>query len=137
MTLLCTKQITSQFIRYSLVGIVSNVMGYSTYLFFTSNGVDSVMAMSILYSCACLASFSGNKHWTFVDTIHARKYFPRYVLIQIIGYLTNLSLLFLLHKQLGFPHQWVQLLAFPLVATELFILNKYYVFRGAQNGVKP
>jgi putative flippase GtrA len=137
MTLLRPKQITHQFLRYSLVGIVSNAMGYSSYLIVTSIGVGSVKGMTIVYVCACLASFAGNKQWTFGDATRTRKLFPRYVAIQIFAYATNLFLLLLLHKRLGFPHQWVQLLAIAVVATELFILSKYYVFRGAQNGARP
>lgn len=136
MTLLRPKQITHQFLRYALVGIASNAIGYSFYLIFTSIGVGSVKGMTIVYVCACLASFAGNKQWTFGDATRTSKLFPRYVAIQFIGYATNLFLLLLLHKRLGFPHQWVQLLAMAVVATELFLLSKYYVFRGAQNGVK-
>jgi len=137
MTLLHPKQITHQFLRYSLVGIASNAIGYSSYLILTSIGVGSVKGMTIVYAFACLASFAGNKQWTFGDVTRTRKLFPRYFAIQIIGYATNLFLLLLLHKWLGLPHQCVQLLAIALVATELFILSKYYVFRSSLNGTSP
>lgn len=135
--LFCPRQVTRQFLRYSVVGIASNAIGYSSFLIVTSIGVSPVKGMTIVYICACLASFAGNKQWAFGDATQTRKLFPRYVAIQVIGYVTNLFLLLLLHKQLGFPYQWIQLLAFALVATELFILSKYYVFRGAQNRVRP
>jgi len=134
MILLPSKQITHQFLRYSLVGVVSNVVGYCFYLLVTSIGLGPVQGMSLVYACACVASFIGNKKWTFGDKTRIRKIFPPYAGIQIAGYLTNLLLMLVLYKQFGLPHQWVQLLAFAVVATELFLLSKYYVFRGTQNG---
>lgn len=76
-----------------------------------------------------MASFYGNKRWTFSVTGKSRSLFPRYVSIQIAGYVTNLGLLILFHKRLGFPHQAVQLVSIALVACELYLLSKYYVFR--------
>jgi putative flippase GtrA len=131
MTLLPSKQITHQFLRYSLVGAVSNAVGYSAYLLVTSIGLGPVQGMTLVYACACVASFVGNKKWTFGDKTRIRKIFARYVAIQIAGYLTNLLLLLVLHKQFGLSHQWVQLFAFAVVAAELFFLSKYYVFREA------
>ena len=136
MTFLLSRQITHQFLRYSLVGVTSNAVGYSFYLLVTSLGLGSVQGMSLVYACACLASFAGNKKWTFGDSTRARTIFPRYVAIQIVGYLTNLLLLLVFYKRFGLPHQCVQLLAIAVVATELFILSKYYVFRGAQSGAR-
>jgi len=92
--------------------------------------------MSLVYSSNCFVSFLGNKKWTFSDSTRAQKIFPRYVAIQIAGYLTNLMLLLVFYKRFGLPHQWVQLLAIVVVAIELFLLSKYYVFRGAQSGAR-
>ena len=131
-----SKPITHQFLKYSLVGVASNAIGFCFYLFVTSIGLGSIPAMSIVYACAGLASFAGNKKWAFGDNTRTSKIFPRYVVILITGYLTNLLLLLLLYRQFGLPHQWVQLIAIAVVATELFLLSKYYVFRGAQSGAR-
>lgn len=132
MTFLLSRKGALQFIRYLLVGVVSNAVGYCIYLLVTSIGLGPIQGMSLVYVCACWISFVGNKKWSFGDTTRARKVFPRYVSIQIAGYLTNLLLLLVLHKQFGLPHQWVQLIALVVVAPELFLLSKYYVFRGVQ-----
>lgn len=136
MILLPSKLIMHQFLRYSLVGVASNVVGYSFYLLVTSIGLGSIQGMSLVYACAGLASFAGNKKWTFGDNTRTSKIFPRYVAIQITGYLTNLLLLLVLYKQFGLPHQWVQLIAIAVVAIEMFLLSKFYVFRGAQSGAR-
>lgn len=132
MTFLLSRKGAHQFIRYLLVGVASNAAGYCIYLLVTSIGLGPIQGMSLVYACACLISFFGNKKWSFGDTTRAREIFPRYVIIQMAGYLTNLFLLLVLHKQFGLPHQWVQLIALVVVAPQLFLLSKYYVFRGVQ-----
>jgi putative flippase GtrA len=130
-------QLRPQLLRYAMIGIASNAFGYNIYLFITWLGLGSVQAMSFVYGSICFASFFGNKRWTFSDSTRARKTILRYVVIQIVGYLTNLLMLLVLYKQFGVPHQWVQLIAIAVVATELFLLSKYYVFCGAKRSASP
>lgn len=134
MSLLQSRRMTRQFAKYVVVGLASNALGYSCYLIITSIGVGSELGMTLVYTSACMVSFFFNKRWTFADPTRSRMLLPRYVFIQIIGYLTNLLLLLVLYRRYGFPHQWVQLLAFVVVAVELFLLSKYFVFRGASIG---
>lgn len=131
-----TRKLSQQFLAYSFVGVISNCIGYCFYLIGTSAGLSPIQAMSLVYVCSCLLSFAGNKKWTFSDSTRAWKIFPRYALIQMAGYLTNLLLLMMLYKFFGVPHQLVQLIAIATVAIELFLLSKYFVFRGAESRVK-
>lgn len=117
-----------------MVGVASNALGYLAYLFLTSTRIGSIQAMSYVYFSSCLVSFLGNKNWTFGDSSQTRKILPRYIFIQVLGYLTNLLLLMVFYRLLGFPHQWVQFFAISVVAIELFILSKYYAFSGGQSG---
>lgn len=124
-----------QLLRYTVVGSGANLLGYGAYVALTSLKVGPIFAMSIVYTAACLASFLGNKNWTFRNRGRTKRLLPKYFAIQIIGYLTNLAMLVILSRVLGFPHQWVQLFAIFVVAVELFVLSKYYVFRATKIGV--
>lgn len=137
MQLLQSRQSIQQFYRYLVVGAGSNAIGYGMYLLITWLGVGALLGMSIIYLCACLVSFAGNKRWTFASRSNSIALLPRYVCMQIAGYLTNFLLLLVLYKHLGFSHQVIQLLAMFVVAIELFLLSKYYVFREANDGVGP
>ena len=137
MQLLQLRQSIQQFYRYLVVGAGSNAIGYGIYLLITWLGVGALLGMSVIYLCACLVSFVGSKHWIFASRSNSMALMLRYVCMQIVGYLTNYFLLLVLCKRLGFSHQVIQLLAMVVVAIELFLLSKFYVFREANDGVGP
>lgn len=118
-----------QVLKYLSVGAASNAIGYGSYVLLTAIGLGSILSMSMVYAIACLLSFALNKNWTFACRSRNRLLLPKYVMAQVLGYVTNLMLLLILSQRLGLPHQIVQLLAIVVVATELFLLSKYYVFR--------
>lgn len=84
--------------------------------------------MTLVYIIASVIAFTANRSWTF----RSRKSFNtsalKYALCQIIGYTTNLVILSWLYYTLGVPHQAAQLVGMAVVAIELFLLNRYYVF---------
>ena len=125
------KHLQIQFLKYLAIGAAANSIGYGLYLLITWIGVSSILGMSMVYTSACIASFWVNKIWTFGDKTEHRSLLPRYLFIQFIGYLTNLLMLLVLSQSLGIPHQLAQLLAIVIVAIELFLLSKHYVFRAA------
>jgi putative flippase GtrA len=126
-----------QFLKYIVVGAGVNLLCYGAYVALTFLKVGPIFAMSFVYTTACLVSFLGNKNWTFRNRSRTKRLLSRYFAIQIIGYLTNLAMLVILSRVLGFPHQTIQLLAIFVVGVELFVLSKYYVFWATQNAVRP
>lgn len=119
---------TAQLFRYALVGIVSNLAGYLIYIGVTWFGVEPKIAVSLLYPVAVLVAYFGHVRYTFADSENSSGGVLRYVLAHVVGFIMNLSLLYILHDLMGAPHQLVQLLAIFLVAGVLFLLFKYYVF---------
>lgn len=117
-----------QVIRYIIIGALSNLFGFLVYLAITSNGLYSIYSMTIVYVAATLVSFVGNKQWTFASNGRSNKCFQKYVVVQTSGYLTNFLLLSILCGKFGFPHQKIQFLAMLIVASQLYLLRKYYVF---------
>jgi putative flippase GtrA len=59
--------------------------------------------------------------------------FVRYVISYAIGYLLNLSVLWLAVDYFGFPHQIVQGAMIFTLALMLFLLQKYWVFLERDN----
>lgn len=129
------RLIYKQFAKYLAVGGLLNGLAYSLYLATTLTGASPSVSMSLIYVIMSVTTYTANRSWTFQSDAILSKSALRYFLIQIIGYLTNLTMLVILSRVLGFPHQWVQLLAIFVVGVELFVLNKYYVFRVTKNGV--
>jgi putative flippase GtrA len=117
-----------QFLKYVLVGIVSNLLLYSAYLSLTTFGVGHKSAMTLLYFFGVFLTFIVNRSWTFKHLGIFHTVFVRYVAVCVLGYLLNFMLLWLGVDYLHFPHQGVQALAIVSIAAIVFLMHKYWVF---------
>ena len=118
--------------RFILVGLVSNVVLYLIYLGLTSVGLGPKLAMSLAYVIGVVQTFHFNRAWSFRYRGALHGAFTRYILTYIFGYFFNLSILWFAVDHLQFPHQIVQAVAIIVVATSLFLLNKYWVFAASR-----
>lgn len=121
--------IMRQLIRYGFVGVASNVTIYFFYLLITYLGVESKIAMTLLYIIGASIGFIGNRKWTFAHRGDSSSAALRYVLAHLFGYMLNYLFLFIFADRLGYAHQLVQAVAIIIVAGFLFIAFKYFVFR--------
>jgi putative flippase GtrA len=117
-----------QGLRYGIVGIVSNLVLYMSYLLFTSLGVGHKTAMTVLYVVGVLQSFYFNKRWSFSHDGLASSALVRYLATYAFFYLLNIGSLFLFVDQLGLPHAWVQALTMLAIIVPLFLAQRYWVF---------
>ncbi len=58
-------EIPVQFIRYAVVGLISNVSLYLVYLALTSAGMGHKIAMTLLYVVGVSLTFLLNRNWSF------------------------------------------------------------------------
>jgi len=119
---------SKQFAKYLVVGGLSNSLAYGLYIAITLVGVSPIAGMSMVYVVASVTAFTANRGWTFQSSASLSGSALRYILSQMLGYGTNLILLFSLYYMLDVPHQVAQLIGIGVVAVELFLLNRYYVF---------
>lgn len=127
------KRTLGQLIRYGVVGLTSNGIGFLLYLLLTWLGMGPKVAMSLLYVIGVVQTFFFNKHWSFSYGGKDRGAFIRYCQAYGLGYLINLAALVVLVDKLGYPHQIVQCALILLVAGMLFLLQKFWVFPAAAN----
>lgn len=120
-----------EFLRFAVVGVISNGVLYAAYLVATAAGAAPKIAMSVLYCLGVAATFCFNKRWSFDFSGGNRGPFVRYCLSYVVGFVLNLLTLHILVDRLGYPHQLVQGLAVVEVAVILFLLHKLWVFRPA------
>lgn len=116
-------------LRYAVVGISSNSIGYAAYLALTWLGVPFKLAMSFLYALSICISFLGNRNWTFEHRGNVMGAAWRFGLAHAIGYLLNLGLLTVFVDKLGYPHECVQAAAIFVLGSFLFVFFKTFVFR--------
>lgn len=124
----------SQFFRYAAVGIVSNIISYLLYLLATGLGVGPKSAMSFLYIMSVLQTFVFNKKWAFRFEGPAAPALARYAVSYAVGYVINMLALMVLVDQVGLPHQWVQGVMILVIASIIFMAQKYWVFSQAPMG---
>ena len=118
-----------QVMRYGIVGLSTNALGYVLYLGLTALGMGPKLAMSLLYMVGVLQTFVFNKSWTFRYVGQGRAAFQRHVVLYAAGYGINLLLLAMLVDTLHWPHQWVMAGLVVLMAVFFFVGQKYWVFR--------
>ncbi|MDX1922062.1 MAG: GtrA family protein [Alphaproteobacteria bacterium] len=123
------KATAIQFVRYAMVGLVSNVMGYLIYLLVTYLGMAPKIAMTFLYGVGVTISFFGNRYLVFADGGRLKTTGIKFIAAYLIGYFLNLSLLIVFVDQMGYPHQIVQAIAICVVAVFLFCALKVFVFK--------
>ena len=117
-----------QLTRYAIIGLASNVFGYLLYLTFTFGGIGYKAAMTLVYVVGVIQTFFFNRKWSFRHDGAVSGSFVRYVAVYALGYLLNLGLLTIGVDHLELPHQAVQAVAIFVVATTIFVMNRYWVF---------
>lgn len=120
-----------QLLRFAVVGVGSNVIGYLLYLLITYLGVAPKLAMTVLYGVGVFTGFVGNRKYTFAHQ-GGRSTGLRYLMAHSLGYLINLSIQLIMVDHLGYAHQLAQALGICVVAALLFVMFKYFVFVNAK-----
>lgn len=123
-----------QLLRYAIVGVVSNALGYMVYLLLTQAGIAPTMTVTLLYITTAALAFFGNRRLTFQSRSRFLGPALRYVIAHGIGYVINLALLAVFADRLGVPHQLVQLAAIFVVAGFMFFALRWFVFADRSEG---
>jgi putative flippase GtrA len=121
------QNLDKQVVRYIIVGVASNTIGYLLYLVLTQLGVGHKTAMSGLYFIGVAINFYLNRSWTFRTTQSVRAGLARLLLAIALGYLLNLIWLYTFVDLVGWPHELVQLAAIVVISVYFFMINKHYV----------
>lgn len=117
-----------QMIRYAIIGIASNLVGYVAYLLLTFFLVGPKIAMTLVYLAGASVGYFGNRQWTFTHKGRMLPTLIRYSLAHVFGYTINFVLLYVFVDRMLYPHQAVQLVAILVVAGILFFVFKKFVF---------
>ena len=109
--------------------MTANLALYLSYLLLTYAGVGHKTAMTGLYILGTIITFIANKSWTFKHRDSGASSFMRYIIAYFSGYMTNLLGLYFLVDILLYRHEIVQLIMIFVVAIQLFMLQRLWVFK--------
>ena len=117
-----------QVIRYGVVGVLNNLLGYGIYLLVTWWWLDPKVAITLMYPIGAFTAYFGHAKYSFGYRGPTSHGLARYVVAHVVGYATNVAMLYWFVDRLGFAHQLVQAAAIFVVAGVLFLLFRYFVF---------
>ena len=122
------RRLDASFIRFAVVGVVSNATLYLLYLGLTGLGLGHKVAMTIVYIIGVTATFLANRSWSFQSRRTTGGSFLRYILAYCAGYALNYVALVLLVDIAGYRHELVQAAMVVIIAVVMFVLQRYWVF---------
>ncbi len=120
--------VITQIIRYGVVGVLNNLLGYLIYLAITWLWLEPKIAVTMLYPIGAFTAYFGQAKYSFSYQGRTRGGMFRYIIAHAIGYGVNVLLLYIFVDKFLFPHQLVQAAGIVLVAGLLFLLFRYFVF---------
>ncbi|MET0777247.1 MAG: GtrA family protein [Pseudomonas mandelii] len=122
------KETIIELVRYGVIGLTTNLLGYFVYLLITYSGGTPKITMSVLYALGTAIGFISNRKWTFSHDGNWMSAGARYIFAHGLGYALNLSILIIMVDHFGYPHQWVQVFSIFAVAGFIFLMSKFFVF---------
>lgn len=117
-----------QVVRYGVVGVLNNLLGYLIYLVVTWLWLEPKLAITLLYPVGAFTAYFGHAKYSFSYRGRTTHGLLRYIIAHLIGYGVNVLLLYVFSDRLHFPHQAVQAVAVFVVAGVLFLLFRFFVF---------
>jgi putative flippase GtrA len=123
-----TTAMLGQVVRYGVVGVLNNFLGYLIYLLITWLWLDPKVAVTLMYPIGAVTAYFGHARYSFGYSGRTSHGIVRYAIAHLIGYGANVGMLYLFSDQMGYPHQLVQAVAIVAVAGILYLLFHYFVF---------
>jgi putative flippase GtrA len=120
-----------ELLRFSVVG-GGSVIVYTLTLVLFRTFLGLLAASVVAYVCAMTINYSLQKLWAFQSDRPHTQALPRYVVIHAGGIVLNVLTLALLADTLALWLPLSQVIAFGLVATWSYFLQKFWVFSSAK-----
>lgn len=117
-----------QIVRYGMVGVLNNLLGYLIYLLITWLWLDPKTVVALMYPIGATTAYFGHARYSFAYSGRTSQGIARYIVAHLIGYVSSIGMLFVFSDCLGFPHQLVQAVSILVVAGILYLLFRYFVF---------
>lgn len=132
------SSLIGQLLRFGTVGLVNTAIGLMAIfavIFFFNAG--PAVANAIGYAIGLAVSFALNRVWTFGDSRSVAKVLPRYILVAVISYLLNLSIVLVGTYQFDLGPYLVQFFGIGAYTLVMFLGCRWFVFRAPTHSDVP
>jgi hypothetical protein len=121
-----------QFIRYACVGLTLNSIAFLNYLVVAWALGSPKTAVAVLYPITAAIGYRAHGAVSFKASADNLSGLMRYVFAHFSGYASSLFIMHLGVDRFGVRHQYVQIAATLIVAVQLFIVFRIFVFVDAK-----
>jgi len=118
-----------EFLRYLAVGVLNTGFSYSIYVLLLWLGLAYFVANLLALICGIVFSFQMQGRYVFDNT--SRRLFPKYMLLWVLIYFCNITLIKLLIV-CGFNAYVARALALLPIVLLSYVLQKYLIFNANQ-----
>lgn len=123
-----------QFIRFGLVGVVSTLTHIGTLVLLVELiKFTPILASTIGFILAVIVSYFLNYRFTFRAQGAHTNYFPKYVLVCIIGFILNTGIMYLTIEILNWWYVAGQICTLMVVPISNFTLNRFWAFKSIKS----
>lgn len=121
-----------QLVRFGLVGVVATVVHFVVAVACVRQlGTDPRSANVAGFAVAFVASFIGQRRWTFsATTAPWRTALPRYFVVSVLGFAVNAASYAWLLTHTSLRYDVALAIVLLAVATLTFVLSRWWAFRG-------
>ncbi len=120
--------------RFSISGVLANVIGYCLYLLLLKLSVPYPVAITICYALGMAWGYLVNKYWSWQDESPIFKSAALYVAVYGLVYISHMGLVVYLVQGLQIGPEWAALISFLCLVIPLFILLDKVVYRASRRG---
>ena len=118
------------FAKFIFVGLLNTTLGYAVIFgFMYLLGASPILSNVAGYLIGLTVSYLLNRKFTFKSAAESRPELIRFLLVFLLSYFANLSVLVILISNFGVHDGMAQVLAGVVYVVTSFLMNKYYVFR--------
>lgn len=120
--------VITQFVRYAIVGLVTNFIGYSIFLLLMRVGIGHKQSMSILYLVSTGIGFLGMRNWVFKNKQNFYFTAVKFFTIYFIGYLVSIAVIMEFVDVCGYSSWFIQAGLILILPFYFFTALKWFVF---------
>lgn len=119
-------------IKYSAVGVINTLVGYSLIFGLMFLRVDPFVANFVVYFPAIFLSYFLNRGFTFKCSKSHKQSFPRFIGVLLVAYVANLCTLTLLIRFINLDQYLSQVIAGIVYVLIGFTGSKFFAFSGVR-----
>jgi putative flippase GtrA len=117
-----------QWLRFAAVGSGNTLLSWSAYAVLARAGLAYAVASAIAFVLGALNSYALNRRWTFRSRGRCAPELLRFSVVQAVGLVLDVSLLWLLTHDARVHHLLAQALVFPAASAVTFVLSRRWAF---------